>query len=129
MSTALDLDALAPEPKNVILGGKTYKVYPPKIRQMIAMQRLFAEMGNPTPDTEVHLMQRIEEVLLPLIPEMKDNKELDLSFTQLMSLLQFINGMVNTGNDEVDDAKKKSDSPESLPTSSEPLADIPQIPS
>ncbi len=109
----LDLDALAPEPKTIVLGKKKYKVFHPGIRQSIAMQRLFSEMGTfeygVDEDAEVKLMQRIEQVILPLVPEMAKDKEfkIDFSFKQLIALLNFINSMDDTGEKQVDNAKKK----------------------
>ena len=37
----LDLDAIAPESKQVKLNGKTYEVKPANLRQILKLQKLF----------------------------------------------------------------------------------------
>lgn len=85
----LDLDALSPLQKRVKLKGKVYLVNPPKMTDFIAFQRLFASMRDNAEDPvkQTESISKINQVLKPVVPDIED---MDLTFSQLMILMQFI---------------------------------------
>lgn len=87
----LDLDQLAPEPKNVKIGGEVIPVFPAKIKNLIAIQKLFLSfqnMGERKAEEQVKAMDNIIDVLRPIVP---DIDKVDFTMQQLMALLEFAN--------------------------------------
>jgi adenylosuccinate synthase len=87
MSDILDLDAILPEPRQVKLNGKTYTILPAKLKDFIAIQKLFLsfqDVGDPT--KQVSAIEEITKVLKPIIPNVE---EMDVTFEQLLAILQF----------------------------------------
>jgi hypothetical protein len=86
----LDLDKLAPEPRKVKLGGKVIDVHPAKVKNLIAIQKLFLSFRSTdkAPEEQLKDMDKIIDVLRPIVP---DIDSVDFTMEQLTKLLEFAN--------------------------------------
>ena len=87
----LDLDAIAPEPKKVKLGGRIIEVTPPKFKNLVSLMKLVGQLGNVGND-EQKTLETIDELrssLIPMIPALAED-DMDLTFEQLQVLLEFV---------------------------------------
>lgn len=121
MSDILDLDALSPEVKKIKISGKIIDCYPPKLIQLIDMQKILMqiEAGNMKPEEAI---TRIKRVLTPIVPAMKKDKSIDFNMLQLSALLKFVtqSAISSSAVKEAGTAvEKKINSAEQSPTSSE----------
>lgn len=82
-----DLDILLPEPKQIKVGGKLYEVKPAKLKDFMAVQKLFLSLQNSKPEEQVESFSSIINVLESVVPQIK---EMDLTIRQLMALLEFV---------------------------------------
>lgn len=87
MNDILDLDALAPEPKRVKINGEVVECYPPKMFQLIRLQKLFLKLQQNGEDAD--LLEQFRDALYELVPSLKESNA-DLSFQQLTTLLSFL---------------------------------------
>lgn len=112
MSDVLDLDALLPEPKKIKINGKLIDCYPPKVKHLISMQRVFARIQNAQDTDEAEKL--IEDVLAPIIPAIREDDTIDFTLDQLKALLQFAQNAALRQDVEPTQAvpsQKKTDSP------------------
>jgi hypothetical protein len=65
----------------------------PTLRQLISIARLEADMNNLSGDDISSVMGKIKETLSPILPEIKDDKDFDLSIGQFRSLMEYIQGI------------------------------------
>jgi hypothetical protein len=91
MSDILDLDALAPEVKKVKIAGKIIDCYPPKVLQLIKMQKIWEKMQGGKL-TSAEAIQGLKEALTPIVPAIKNDDDIDFSIEQLTALLRFAQG-------------------------------------
>lgn len=116
MSDILDLDALAPEPKQVRIDGKIFDLFPIKVKVLIKIQKIFLEWksGKITDDN-----QDIEAIIETLKPVFPGISEVDLTFQQLLRLLEFASEKAIPEQKQVQTEEKKGGqiTPSSLPTS------------
>jgi len=88
---ALDLDKLEPQPKQIVLGGKTYDLFPPKVRTILEIERFFVEARtNATPK---ETLERAVLICKNLIPAMKNDETIDLSIEQVLAIINYVYGM------------------------------------
>lgn len=116
MSEVLDLDILIPEPKKVKISGKIIDCYPPKIRQLLSMQMVWDKIKS-ADSSEAE--QLLIDVLAPIVPAIKDDKDLDFTIDQLTTLLQYAQNIAIPDNlkTNVVTTEKKTASPKPSPTS------------
>jgi hypothetical protein len=107
MSDVLDLDALMPEPKTIILGGNKIKVQPPKLKTVFALQKTFIMLQDGKPDAG----EKIVEALSAIVPDIK-NDNVDLTVEQLQALIQFVSEMATGGGGGKKVLQKKTPSVE-----------------
>jgi ASC-1-like (ASCH) protein len=82
----LDLDALAPQPKKVKLGGKIIDVNPPRLKQLIKLVRIFSSLENVKDKEALEDVNQIVEELEYMAPGIKD---MDLTIDQMRALIEF----------------------------------------
>ena len=82
----LDLDALAPQPKKVKLGGKVFDVNPPRLKQLIKLIRLFSSLENVKTKEELEDVDKIMDELNNMAPGIS---EADLTIDQMKALIEF----------------------------------------
>lgn len=102
-----DLDALVPEAKKIKLNGKILTCNIPTIKQLIDVARLKDSLIN---IKEVELdsyMDKIKEVLVPIIPEIADDKDFKLKPIQLPNILQYIQDISSEKRELPDDLSPK----------------------
>lgn len=93
MSTdTFDLDALAPKPVTVHIGGRDISVQPPKTAVMLRMSRLkgLQDADKLPPEQLDQLAKDLEDIIVAVIPELEGAT---LSFGQQMKLLEIISEM------------------------------------
>lgn len=118
----LDLDALLPPPRKIRLQGKILEVKPLTIRQLIYIVKLeqrLAEVNN-----EDELMEEVRKALVPFIPALAEDETIDFTAGQMRELIKFAQKIsVEVADDKETkvyaEPKKKVDSQEGLPTSSD----------
>ena len=88
----LDLDALIPEPKTVILNGRDILVQPPKLKQVFKMQKAFLALQ----DGDDGASDKVIDAIATIVPDIK-NDDVDLTVTQLQALVDFISEMATGG--------------------------------
>lgn len=114
MVDTLDLDALLPEPKKIVLHGKSLDVLPLTIGQLIILAKLEAKlMSAKQPDDFKTL---VLDALKPVIPELND---VNFTIDQLKAIQQFVQkaSLPETKTAKEFEPKKKVDSAEASPTS------------
>ena len=89
MSDILDLDLLLPEPKQVKLNGKVYEVFPPTVKQILRLQKIGQgiQTGSIVGD---EAESQLIEGLSVLMPALKEEENLDLTFDQMVALIAFL---------------------------------------
>lgn len=107
MSDVLDLDALMPESKTIILGGNKIKVQPPKLKTVFALQKTFIMLQDGKPEAG----EKIIEALSSIVPDIK-NDDVDLTVEQLQALIQFVSEMATGGKGGQKTLEKKTASAE-----------------
>jgi hypothetical protein len=123
MVDTLDLDALLPESKKLILKGKSYEVLPLTIEQLIIFAKLEEKLKKVKVADEIKSI--IFDALKPVIPELEN---LNFTINQLLKIVEFAqSSSLPAENKTVKDydPKKKINSAEESPTSS---ASIPPTP-
>lgn len=89
MTDILDLDALSPQKKQVKISGKIIDVYPPKVMQLIEIQRLFEIFKENKNDATTYI-EALRKALSPIVPAIQDDPTIDFSLEQLIALLAFV---------------------------------------
>lgn len=102
----LDLDQLDPKPQTLSLRGREFVVYPAKIRAMVAIEKYFDDLKNSAMEGQ-EAITRAFEILEPLVPALKDDKELDFTAEQMFALLQFVYRAGTPQKEEPKGSKKK----------------------
>jgi hypothetical protein len=87
MNNYLDLDALVPQSKTVKIGGQVLTVKPPTLRVLVSIAKLEDEIRNAT--TAEQILAKVKEVLAPIIPELADLENFDVTIGQLKALVEF----------------------------------------
>lgn len=88
MADVFNLDFLAPEPKKIQIQGKVFLCKPPTIAQLIKMQKVWEALAKePTSENQQKLL---DDVLYELLPDLKDNPEIGLTYQQLDSLVAYL---------------------------------------
>ncbi len=87
----LDLDTILPNKGKVKLGGKTYIVEPPKLKNLIELSKLarLFEQGEANESSAITALDKFKELLYPIIPDLKKDS-VDISLLQAAGLLNFI---------------------------------------
>ncbi len=87
----LDLDTILPIKGKVKLGGKTYIVEPPKLKNLIELSKLarLFEKGESNETSAITALDKFKELLYPIIPDLK-NEGIDISLLQAAGLLNYI---------------------------------------
>ena len=117
MSIVLDLDALAPRPGEMVLGGEKIKFAPPSTRQLMKLAVLFINFGKAEGEEEVfEAIEAIEKGFEEVVPDLKDKT---ISMTQYRAILDKMNEasvppdiaeLQKNGIEPVGDTEKKDDS-------------------
>lgn len=100
----LDLDRLDPKPTTLTLRGREFVVYPAKIRAMVAIEKYFQGLKNMDGQEAI---DKAFEILEPLVPALKDDKELDFTAEQMFALMQYVYRAGTPENKESKESKKK----------------------
>ncbi len=86
-----DLDALEPQPGELVLGGKTIPVTPPTTRQLLNLGRLFIRLAGAETDEQIdEILDQIDTDFIELIPQLKGK---NLSVGQYRAILDTMNQM------------------------------------
>src|SRR5688500_7302309 len=96
----LDLDALAPQPKKVKLGGKLLDVNPLTTEQLFKLIKSLSSIQTGKPDEEI---EKVKDVLKEVIPEFGS---VNLYVPQLMKLIEFMVTDAGLPKGEAIEAKK-----------------------
>ena len=118
MSDILDLDALAPEPRTIKLGGKEIQVQPPRTRHVLRLGFLgqkMQDLDSMSVEESDELIEKLEAEIKQCIPEIEKHT---LNASQLMQLLSIIVDMGMPNQAEV--LKEKGITVDN--TSKDPLA-------
>lgn len=89
----LDLDLLEPQSKKVRLKGVVYDVYPPKLKDIVALSRIAGQMNTADPNEVQTRVEQMIKAFESIMPGLKD-VDVDLSPEQLEALMEFVNRMV-----------------------------------
>lgn len=128
MNVDLDLDAIAPQPRKIKLGGRILTCYPLNVYQLINVIRLQDKFV--TSITAGEMEKAIRDAFEPLIPELKTDKTITFHMNQMRRLIQFAQEISVPEPDEdktkYEDPKKKVALAKESPDSSGSTPDIPQ---
>lgn len=101
----LDLDALAPQVKKIKINGKIVDCYPPKVLQLVEIAQTWDKIQRGEVDV-MEAVPAIKKVLMPMIPAIKDDPSIDLSYPQLVALIKFAQEVaIQEAPKEVQEAK------------------------
>jgi len=103
----LDLDVLQPKSKLVKLGGQIYKVEPPKFKTTLKLTQLAREFSKvENEDDGIKLVEDLKEVLEQVMPDLKKD-DIDLSFDQMLQLMNFVVAMASNDAKRLEEAAPK----------------------
>lgn len=128
MPETLDLDALAPEPRQIKVRGKTYLCTPLTIQQIIELSHLEERFGELT--TLEEIAELIKNTLGTFMPAIKEEKTIDFTIDEMWKIVNFaksfsIPSQRESESAKVYDHKKKLASQEDSPSSSTSIKDTP----
>lgn len=115
MSDALlDLDALAPQPKQVKVSGKIIECKPPTIRQLLNIQKTVDKIQQSSTTAE-EAITLLEDAFASIMPAIKEDPDIDLTLEQFYALIQFLQSQSipdSATKAQSYPVQKKTDSPE-----------------
>jgi hypothetical protein len=100
MAYELDLDALAPKPHEVKLGGEMIEVNPPKFKSLIRLMELSDKLSRANQDDGAEmavLFSEFQQALIPIIPKLGED-DVDLTIQQVMALVTFVMEIASAEN-------------------------------
>ena len=130
MTDILDLDALLPPPRHVILGGKKLEIKPLTIRQIIILSQ-FREKLKTIQDGD-EMLKTIRDTISLIMPAYGKDDSIDFTVSQMFELIAFAQSVSipETATEAKKyDPKKKVSSPVASPISSDSTPDTQPKPS
>ena len=104
-----DLDKFEPKPQEYTLQGKTFEVYPAKLRAMLAIEQYFKDLADPKSKISKdgnYSIKTAFAILEAHIPALKKG-EFDVNAKQMIHLLDAIYNMGSEPTPVKKDSKKK----------------------
>lgn len=87
MAETLDLDKLLPEPRDVTICGKKVKVFPGKMKTILALQRAFGAFQQAKTGEQMAIMENLLGILCKMMPALKD-EDMDIAPSQIPALVE-----------------------------------------
>ncbi len=100
----LDLDKLEPKPRTLTMNGKSFLVYPAKLRKIIEIAKFRNKVKDSTDG--IAIIEEAFTLLEDLVPAIKEG-QIDLNIDQVWALLDFVESPDFDTEPEKKSSKKK----------------------